>query len=274
MLRGFQATSTRGGTLELLLGDISKGYVIKSIDGLDPVKANIVSSSSANEDGEQYQAARREKRNIIIKIGLDGDFVVGGVRKLRRDLYAQFFPKSETALRFLSDDEGPLDISGRVESFEAPLFTEEPEATISILCFNPDFVDPTNVIETGFSNWTTPTRQSIEYDGDVETGFLLRINIDRAVTSVGIYSTPLDGVDRKMDITGSFINGDTLEISTIAGEKRVYLIRGGVASSVLYGLSSFSDWINLYPGVNQFRVAIEGAAIPYSLIYTTKYGGL
>lgn len=275
MLNGFQAKSSRGETLELLLGDISQGYVIKSIDGLDPVKANVVSSSFANLDGEQYQSARREKRNIVIKLGMNGAFVVGGVRKLRARLYDFFLPKSQISLRFLSSasDEPSLDILGTIESLEAPLFAQDPEATISILCFDPDFYDAVPVAFSGVSNWDS-TRQSVTYSGTVETGFIFRLNVNRTIANVGVYNIPPDGVERKMDIAAALVAGDVLEISTVPGAKRVTRIRGGVSTSILYNLSSFSDWIRLFSGVNQFRVAIEGAAIPYTLTYTTKYGGL
>src|SRR5438128_1459277 len=55
-MNGVQIFSSKGETLTLMLADISQGYTIRSIDGLDPVKANVVSSSFANQDGEQYQS--------------------------------------------------------------------------------------------------------------------------------------------------------------------------------------------------------------------------
>jgi hypothetical protein len=38
--------------------------------------------------------------------------------------------------------------------------------------------------------------------------------------------------------------------------------------------SSVSTWINFFPGTNYIRVYADGAAIPFTIEYTTKLGGL
>jgi len=68
--------------------------------------------------------------------------------------------------------------------------------------------------------------------------------------------------------------GDMLVISTISGDKGATLTRAGSIKSVLYGITPVSNWINLFPGTNHIRVHADGAAIPFSIDYTTKLGGL
>ena len=164
MLNLVEVRNQTGSLLALGLEDISQGVYIKEIDGLDPVKAVLVSSSFANMDGEQYQSARREKRNIVIKLALDPDYAGATVRQLRRRLYNFFMPKTAVKLRFWAEGEPTVDIQGRVESFDSPQFTKEPSATISILCFEPDFYDPNPNVIFENSVSTTATRR-IEYSG-------------------------------------------------------------------------------------------------------------
>src|SRR5215216_4960528 len=143
MLETLEVRNAQGALLSLPLQDVSDGFVVADILGLEPVDAVLVSSSFANMDGEQYHSSRREKRNILLKIELKPDFVVDSVRDLRNRLYEFFMPKTEVQLRFILDDVS-VNIMGRIEKFTCPLFARDPEANISLLCFNSDFVDLTS----------------------------------------------------------------------------------------------------------------------------------
>lgn len=272
MLNKVEARTVRGSLLSLPLQDISNGFIVESIEGLDPVNATLVSSSFANLAGEQFQAARREKRNIVIKFSIRADYVAQSVRQLRNALYNFFMPKTEISLRFYLDDEVPVDISGRVENFVAPLFVKEPEVSVSIICFDPDFVSTKSTETSGFTVSDT-TETIITYPGNIETGFTLTLNVDRTLTAFSVYNRSINETSF-LDFQFVLQSGDQVVISTIPGEKGAKLIRNGVESSILYGVSPFSDWIQLYPGDNNIRVFAEGAAIPFFLDYTTKFGGL
>lgn len=274
MLTEVQATTAQGTMLSLPLGDVTEGYSVQNIDGLDPVKADLVSSSMATQDGEQYHSARREKRNIILTLGLEADYATTTTRKLRDRLYAFFMPKSEVTLRFISDDEPTVDIAGRVESLEAPLFSQVPKATISILNYDPDFVDTLHPVTLEQNSTSDLTTTEIDYDGTIEAGFDFEITIPRAISELSVYNTPEDNQVRAMDFAALLQAGDVLRFSTRPGSLGVTLIRGSDTGSLLYALSPYSDWIKLYPGKNRFRVAIAGAPVPYTINYTNRYGGL
>lgn len=273
MLSTVEVRTTAGTLLTLPLEDVSNGLYILDIDGLDPVKATIVSSSFANVDGSQYQSARRESRNIILKIALKPDYSIDSVADLRNRLYDFLMPKSNVSLRFIMDDDLEVDISGRVESFETPLFSKEPEVDISIICFDPDFVDITPVELSGESTDGTD-EELIEYNGTVETGIIFTLEIDRTLTEFTIYHRPPDGIVRTLDVAASFVAGDVLEIVTVRGSKGLTLTRTAVDSSALYAMSPQSNWIQLEKGNNYIRVYAEGDPIPYELSYMTRYGGL
>src|SRR5687768_15048880 len=100
MLTRVDVTTRQGNLLSLLLEEISSGLVVEEIEGLDPVRAILVSSSYAGQDGEQYQSSKRERRDIKITLGIEPDETVEEVADVRRRIYAYFMPKSEVNLKF------------------------------------------------------------------------------------------------------------------------------------------------------------------------------
>lgn len=264
-----------GALLTLSLEDISNGFLIKSIDGLDPVKANLVFTSFAQLDGVQYQASSRGERNIVMKLGYEPDFVNNTVASLRDRLYSFFMPKSQIKMRFFDDLGRTVDTSGIVETMESPLFSKEPEATISIICPDPDFydLDPTSFAgnSTSSSAWITHN-----YQGTVETGFLLQLNINRTIRNFSLKRQLTDGTVNTLNFTSpsDLVSGDAVKISTIPGNKFIKLVRSSNEISVLYAMSPVSTWPFFKPGTNQVKVEAAGAAIPYTISYTKKYGGL
>lgn len=273
MLTRVEVTTRQGALLDLPLSDDSSGIVVGEIEGLDPVTATLVSSSFANMDGSQYHSSRRESRNIKITLDLAPDYIANTVQSLRNTLYSFFMPKTEVNLRFHVSDILYVDILGRVETFESPLFTDDPAVVISLMCFDPDFIDPNPVT---FGGVTTAGLDEIlhTYAGSVETGLVFTLPVDRSLSQFTIYHRPPDGTLRTMDFSSPLLAGDTLRISTVFGVKSVIRTRGGVETSLLYNLSPQSNWLELQPGDNYFRVYAEGYPIPFTVNYSTRYGGL
>jgi hypothetical protein len=273
MLTKLEVRTAFGTMLSLPLQDISGGYITKDIEGLDPVKATLVFSSFAGQDGSQFQSARRENRNIIIKLEYQPNFAQTTVAKLRQKLYQFLMPKSLVQLRFYDDEVGIVNISGRVESFDSPRFTKDPDATIGIVCEIPDF---DTLVNLQFGGNTTAGATTVDrtYDGTVETGFVFTMNVNRTISGFTIYNTLPDNTSRSLVITAPLVAGDVVKISTVAGSKYATLTRSGSTSSILYGVSRDTNWLNLFQGVNKFRVLLAGAAVPWTIDYTTKYGGL
>jgi len=273
MLTHFEVRTPQGNLLTLYLEDDTSEFVVERIDGLDPVKATLVSSSFAAMDGSQYQSSRRENRNILLRLALEPDYSTTSVRDLRKLLSSFFMPKEQVGLRFYTTDDPPVDIWGRVEDFNSPLFVSEPKVDISILCFDPDFVE-TTPIELSGNTVSDSTETLIEYKGTIETGFVFELNLDRSLSEFTIYHRLPDDTIRTMEINASLEIGDVLRISTVVGSKGVTLTRGGVESSLLYALSPQSSWLELFPGNNYFRVYATGDEIPYELTYSVRHGGL
>lgn len=272
-LQKVEVRNDRGMLLTLPLGDYAEGYTLQDIDGLEPVDAELIYSEFAQQDGSEYQASSVGNRFIIMKLGFEPDYVTTNVRDLRRKLYGFFMPKKYIRLRFYEDDGLVVEIGGRVEKNKAPRFTKDPDATISITCEKPDFVDLTPVTVDGDTTPDTTTTDH-EYPGSTEAGFLFEMTVDRDISGFTIYNTSEDNVERSMVFTAPIVDGDTIRISTVPGNKFATLTHLGVDSSVLYGVSRASNWLNLIPGDNHLRVLLSGAVIPWSIVYNAKYGGL
>jgi len=268
-----EARNSAGSVLTLPLQDISDGYTLRNIDGLDPVKAVIVSSSYANRDGAEYESARRDPRNIVMDIGFEPDWVNSTVKALRDNLYKWFMTKRYVELRFYEDDGLVVSIVGRVESNDSPRFTSDPDAKISIVCFLPDFIGMTNELISG-NSVSDGTEAVTNYVGTSETGFLFTLNLNRDISGFALYQRGDDGVQYELDFAADLLNGDVLKISTEVGNKYATLTRAGVDTPILYGISPSAPWLTLTPGVNNLRLLISGSPIPYTIAYTDKYGAL
>lgn len=273
MLTKVEARDRFGALLTFLFDDISSGFVVKGIEGLDPVKATLVSSSFASLDGAQFQAGKREPRNVKIKLGLRPNWTFDTVRDLRSRLYGFFMPKVEVGLKFYDSDGLVVDIWGVVETCEAPLFSKDPEADISIMCFNPDFVDQ-DVVEISDTTTNDETEFLIDYQGTVPAGINFTLHVDRSIGDFTIYHRPPDGTLRSFAFEALLFDTDKVKISTLQGDKSAVLTRASVDSYILRAVLPQSDWIQLQPGPNYLRVYVEGLSIPFDLSYTPRYGGL
>lgn len=273
MLTKVEARNAAGSVLTLPYGEPVGGVYNKPTEGLEPVKASIVTTGFANQDGEQYQTARRGPRNIILKLGFAPDWVLTTHKAIRDKLYGWFMTKQQVELRFYDDSGLVVSITGRVESNDSPRFAADPDATISVYCVLPDFIGMTNEMISGTSV-ADGTESSATYVGSTETGFLFTLNVNRTISGFSLYQRGVDGIQYEMDVIASLVAGDVVKISTVSGNKYATLTRGGVDSNILYAISPSSPWLTLTPGTNKLRLLISGAAIPYNIQYTDKYGAL
>lgn len=269
-----EVRNPQGSLLTLMLEDDSSGYYIQEIEGLDPVKTTLVSSSTVKRPGAQFQSKKRDPRNIILTLGYNPDYSdETTVASLRSNLYNWFDNDAEVALRFYMDTGLTVNISGEIEKMDAPLFVQDPNAKISIMCFEPDFVDINTEELTGESVDDT-TETLVQYTGGVRTGFVFTITFDRTESEFTIYTRSPANVLTQMDVTGDFEVGDVLTISTISGDKYASLLRSGTSSFVAYMVSTQSTWYEFTKGDNYIRVYATGDPLAYTLDYTPRYGGL
>lgn len=272
MLSKLDITNRRSMTLSLPMEENDSGYQVADIQGLDPVKANLVSTSYPNQNGEQFQGSNRPARDVKLIFDLQPDGVQT-FSSLRENLYKYLMPEQQVRLRFYKASGLIVDLIGVVENHSSPQFVEDPVVTIDVRCFQPDFLDPEVVIFEG-NTVSGSTNTPIEYPGNLEASTILRLYPNRAVPDFAVYNTPEDGVVRQLNFTGDLIAGDELIISSIKNQKGITLKRSGISSSFLYGRTPQSAWIELFEGFNQFRVYTAGDPVPYELEYIVRYGGI
>lgn len=268
-----EITNARGNVLSLQMEEDDGPYQVADIEGLDPGKATLVSTTYPGRAGGTFQSAARPARNIKIKLDFDPDFDAWTYEDARAELYKWFMPGAKIKQRYYLSTGLYLDIDAVVESNDSPIFDKDPDATISLMCYDPDFIDGRMITVSGSSVDDT-TNTEIEYPGTVEAGTVLTIHFNRAVSDFTVYNIDEAGGIQQLNFSGTLLNGDTLVISSLDGNKGVTLTRAGVSSSYLYGRTAQSSWINLFEGLNQFRVYAEGDPIPYDLEYRVRYGGL
>lgn len=273
MIEQIEVRTKFGKSLVVPLRGGAHGLFIKSLDGLDPTKSSIVTTSFARKDGTQKQASRREARFPKIVFGFDPYLDGDTVESIRNQLFRVFMTKSEVELFYTTSEGLQVRIEGEVESFDAPRMTEEPDATIGVHCFDPDFramsakvVDLTTTADESF--WL------LDYAGTTETGMVMEVKPQRPMSNVVLDIIPENGVAQTLEFQGGLLTNDILEISTVTFQKGAWLRRAGTRKSVLQGVSAFSDWVNLFPGENRIRVRSEGSDQPVSITYLERYGAI
>jgi len=271
MLTKLEFTNVRGDVLSLPISDYSNGYLVSDIEGLGPVKATLTSASMAQLDGAQPQSSRRDVRNITFKIELKPNYSDTTVDSLRTALYAYLLPKAVVGIKIYRDGSSWGLTTGTVESFDNTLFTQKPEMDGSIICYDPDFYGP-SVVSVSGSTVADTTTQAINYAGTSDAGVIFTLNVNRSIAGFNLYNIKPDGTTQTFLYEGALVNGDVVVVTSIPRQKSIIKTTSGTPSSVLAGVDSSSAWISLGSGINEFRAAVSGAAIPYTIQYTPKYG--
>ena len=109
--------------------------------------------------------------------------------------------------------------------------------------------------------------RTIYYDGDTDTGVIIKIHAIGAAEHITIYNT---GTRERMAIDTDkialllgegIVAGDEITISTMKGNKYIELLRNGRTYNILNALDKNSDWFQITKGDNVFTyVATYGAS--------------
>lgn len=277
MIDLLRITKSTGTYMQLVLTDPSDGYLVTDITGLEPGKATMVSTTFANAPGAQYQTSRREVRNIVFTVGLRPGRG-NTVDSLRSNLYAYLMPQSKITLTFWTTELEPVKIEGVVESFEYTKFTKSPQATISILCYDPDFLALSSNTKTTVVGGSGIT---IDYEGTVNTGLITKVILEGSAINlspaVSIKNTAAGEVQSFNFIHYANLPVTTrsyLQVNTNRFEKAVTLQSGTVVSSAIAYVQPFSSWIQLIPGSNKLVTSFSRAGTTVQYTYTNRYGGI
>lgn len=287
-------------TLELTRPEQS-GLVIKGIDGLGPVKANINNTELATSDISLFNSARLTERNIIFDLlYMEKDTI----EDARQNTYKYFPIKKKIHIDFDTDNR-QCGCDGYVESNEPNIFDKESGAQISIICPNPYFyLSETVQTETfhgaeplfsfpfcnnsltekliEFANIDHYDNEIIDYDGDYEAGMTITLYASGEIVDPVLYNVTQNesvGInsDTVIKLTGGRIDrGDEITIVTTKGNKSITLTRNGVSYNILAAVSSISTWFSLVKGQNLFAIdakaGVQYMNVTYS--YAVTYEGI
>lgn len=290
MLTHIEAHSPRADIDELTLsiGNVETDTIqIRNIDGLGPVKASVNTTPFGSSDGEFSNGNIVGKRNIVMTVGLNPNWIDQSVENLRSLLYAYFIPKAGVTLRFFSDERPSCEIFGWVEGCEPIIFSKDPQVQISIICPQPDFVGVDSVIIQGeiksdvevIEGFIDPEDATeIDYEGTVSTGFKLTLTPSVAVPAYTGHFIIVNKTPELVTIQFETTVDETqdVEFSSIKGQKYLRLFTG-VPVNILHLAISPSGpfkWAQLQPGLNTFGVVSGTEGQEWVLEYFNRYGGL
>lgn len=301
MIKSLTVTNHLGESLKLELGSPAKsGLLVRNIEGLDPVKADINVTELALIDGALYNSARQTSRNIVLTLGM---IFAPTVEDSRHKVY-KYFPVKKKVTLVIETDTRNASTQGYVESNTVGLFTSDESCQVSIICPDPYFYEKDGsssafsgaepMFEFPFSNESLDekliefasirkdSRAIINYQGDADTGLMIHLHALGDVKNPVLYNTQtLESMKIDTDmiekISGApYQAADDIIISTVKGNKYVQLLRNGQYTNIIGALDKVSDWFQLTPGDNIFSYsADEGEKeLIITFNYRSAYGGI
>lgn len=300
MIKSITITNHLQDSLKMVLTEPeSSGFIIRSIEGLGPAKANIRTIDLVTLDGAIDNGAQLETRNIVLSLTFLGTPLIEDTRLKSY----KYFPIKQNIKFEIETDRRHCYTIGRVETNEPNIFDQNEGCQISIICPDSYFKDMKDTIvnfdsiDSGFefpfeNESETPQIEfgaikndmygNLFYEGDSEVGITFEIHSTGDARGLGIYR--LDTLEmisisdaKLQSIVGEGIkSGDTIVISTVKGEKSVYLIRDGLYYNILNALNVPITWFTLHKGDNTFLLnATSGLSkLQYKISYRTLYEGV
>lgn len=292
MIYSLAVTNFLGDRIRLELGKPENtGFLIKSITGLGPVKANVNTTEVATNDGSMFNSARLSQRNIVIQMVFVNSIYGEDIEEIRQKSY-KYFPIKKNVELVIETDNRYVRTTGYIESNEPDIFSKQEGTQISIICPDPylysasedgdnvtDFYSIDPMFEFPFSNesLTEPllvfgeiqikTEGVITYTGDSEIGVMIYIHAIGPAEHINIYNTEtrevmtIDTVKLEKLTGRGLIAGDDIIINTLKGEKSITLVRSGVSYNILNCLDKNTDWFTLVKGDNIFAFTADSGVI-------------
>lgn len=253
---------------------------IKGIDGLEPVKADIITSPAGALDGELYSGSSIGKRNIVIKMGLNPNWQDQTIESLRAELYKYFMPRLGTRLRLTSTHLPTCEIIGYVENMDPNIFSKDPEIQISIICPKPDFVAVNESVVNGAVVDSGVDTTLIDYPGSVPSGLTLDVKTNAVLPSFSgtLFIMMVRGTTDLFEAHADIDPTHLFRLNSIPGDKYVRTIRTTfpeeITDNLLNQAGPTKDWPVLLPGENNFAVIASELGQTWELSYFARFGGL
>lgn len=214
---------------------ISAPYILQTIDGVGGLSVEVAEQKAPNQDGSSYLSSTFNNRIIDLKITILAS-TMQDLQDRKRYVQKLFNPKMSSKLRYTG-----YNLTKEVEcrAMMTPIFTNErnnytQQFTVSIVCYNPFWLDLSETIQTTASSGSgfilpisfpfafaavsfTATAENV---GDVETPIKL-IFYGEALNPIVINRT----TGKFIKVNAEVLAGERLEIDTSFGNKKVELVK-------------------------------------------------
>lgn len=272
---------------QLKLTQNEKRWQVTSMTGLNSPPAAISSSVVPTFDGERFNSARLEARNIVITLAINGNAETN-----RMALNKVILPKRYIKIYYRNNSLN-LYIEGYVESFEYDVYADNKIiAQASIICPDPYWKDteqtgaqlmpvvnlfefPFSLPEEGIalSELLTITGASITNQGTIQAGLNITIEAGNEVLNPYIINAT---TGEKMLLHTEMTKGDVITINTTRGNKYIRMYKDGATQNIINDMDENSQWISLAIGENSFTYGAEYGAenITVRIEYRNQYGGV
>lgn len=254
----------RGEQLQLVP---NPNYYVE-VDGLTGGTAAINTAVAGNSAGSHFNSSRAEEGDMSLSI-----MPRGNIEKNRIELY-RYFKRGKFVKIFYKNSMRDVYKEGYVEqSPSGSLFSEKETMEISIVCpqpywqstsqnvtdisdVMPRFIFPFAIEEPiPFSELEKGTEKTVFNNGDVESGIIIELQADGAVSDIVIY----DAFGGSFAVNYPMEAGDRITINTYEGQKRMTLLKDGVESNVFKYVGDNPTWFALEPGDNVFIISATGS---------------
>lgn len=291
-----QVTCTnKTDNISVTFGDTFSPFLLQDVEGIYSVDVNVNTSENSLSDGSTYIGSIIRARNIVMTIAEKN--VHGNNRNL---LYMLFKPRTTGEFCYEETDgdfEEKRVIDYIVESVQVNTTGQIRQATVSLICPDPFFMDPeyTDVPMTGWTRlfefsheFDDPesmgerlTQQSIDIYSEASAesiGMLILMEADGTVKNPRMYHVQTDsyiqlGTD---DNPFTMHYGDKVLISTESNDKNAYQIVGTAMTPINEYIEEGSEYIQIVNGLNTLHYdASEGEEnLLVNISYRRKYQGV
>ena len=260
-------------------------FRLSETDGFAAAEYTVNTSQNSGQDGETYNGAVANKRNLIITIEIDSDYQVQ-----RNKLYSFFQPRSEGTVYYYEDGAPGCRSDYYVEKIEIDESGAVRSGSISLICPDPKWYaleDQLTQLAVWRGGITFPLRihppftvtekvntliGNVHNDSAVPMGLTVKFTASGEVVNPSLYD-----VNRYelMQINTTMHAGDKIVITTGDGNKRVKLISGGVTSNINNLMAYPPKWLKAYQGDNLFRYNADSGidSLSVSILSTQAYWG-
>ena len=281
-------TNKDGKTLDLLNNE--DRFVLTKADGLHGVDTDIGTSESPYMDGVNVVSVKALPRGISLTLKLKSDI------KSNIDFITNIVKSKQLVTLTEEENDETITIKGIAT---IPPYTRMLSAClvqIDIYCGQPYWEDVNTIIGTissaiellnfpdeigqyfaeegrPFGVVNQELEKSIENDGDVAVGMIIRLVARGNITNPSIYCSTGEQRGNFMKLNISLKDGDELEISTVTGNKYIKLNNREIylgKSLVSYLEFSGQNWLQLETGINTFNAKADSGAENIQFLMTYK----